>query len=66
MVKYPPTNAGDVGLIPKWGRSPGGRNSPIFLPGEFYGWRSLAGYSPWGCNESDMTEHTYTYIIGLL
>ena len=23
--------------------------SPVFLPGEFYGQRSLAGYSPWGC-----------------
>ena len=20
-------------------------------------WRSLAGYSPWGCKESNMTEH---------
>ena len=26
------------------------------LPGEFYGQRSLAVYSPWGHNESDMTE----------
>ena len=25
------------------------------LPGEFYGQRSLAGYSPWGRKESDMT-----------
>ena len=28
----------------------------VFLPGEFHGKRSLAGYSPWGCRESDMTE----------
>ena len=28
----------------------------VFLPGEFHGQRSLAGYSPWGCKESDMTE----------
>ena len=28
----------------------------IFLPGEFHGQRSLDGYSPWGCTESDMTE----------
>ena len=42
MVKNPPTNAGDMGLIPKWRRSPGGGNSPVFLPGEFYGQRSLA------------------------
>ena len=25
----------------------------VFLPGEFHGQRSLAGYSPWGCKESD-------------
>ena len=30
--------------------------SPVFLPGEFHGQRSLAGYSPWGCKESDTTE----------
>ena len=29
---------------------------PVFLPGEFHGQRSLAGYSPWGCKESHMTE----------
>ena len=28
----------------------------VFSPGEFHGQRSLAGYSPWGCNESDTTE----------
>ena len=26
VVKNPPANAGDVGLIHGWGRSPGGRN----------------------------------------
>ena len=26
------------------------------LPGKFHGQRNLAGYSPWGCTESDMTE----------
>ena len=30
--------------------------TPIFLPGEFHGQRSLAGYSPWGRRESDMTR----------
>ena len=30
--------------------------TPVFLPGEFYGQRRLAGYSPWGCKESDMIE----------
>ena len=29
--------------------------TPIFLPGEFHGQRSLAGYSPWGYKESDTT-----------
>ena len=28
----------------------------VFLPGEFHGQRSLAGYNPWGCKESDITE----------
>ena len=30
--------------------------TPVFLPGEFHGQRSLEGYSPWGCKESHMTE----------
>ena len=30
----------------------------VFLPGESYGQRSLVGYSPWGCKESDTTEMT--------
>ena len=29
------------------------------LPGEFHRQRSLAGYSPWGCKESDVTEHEH-------
>ena len=29
------------------------------LPGESQGQRSLAGYSPWGRKDSDMTEATY-------
>ena len=31
--------------------------TPVFLPGKFHGQRSLQGYSPWSCKESDMTEH---------
>ena len=31
---------------------------PVYLPGEFHGQRSLAGFSPWGCKESDTTEMT--------
>ena len=30
----------------------------VFLPGKFHGQRSLAGYSPWDCKESDMTQAT--------
>ena len=30
--------------------------TPVFLPGESHGQRSLAGYSPWGCKELDTTE----------
>ena len=29
------------------------------LPGKFYGWRSLVGYSPWGHKESDMTKRLH-------
>jgi len=50
-------NAGDLSLILGSGRFPGGGHAwqptPIFLPGESYGQRSLAGYSPWGRRESD-------------
>ena len=43
-------NAGDPGSIPGPGRSPGKglwQPTPVFLPGESHGQRSLAGYSPW-------------------
>ena len=30
--------------------------TPVFLPGESDGGRSLVGYSLWGCRESDTTE----------
>ena len=32
--------------------------TPVFLPGESYGQRSMVGYSPWGCKQSDTTEAT--------
>ena len=44
-----------VGKIP-WSRA--WQPTPIFLPGESHGQGSLAGYSPWGLKESDMTEAT--------
>ena len=43
-------NAGDPGLIPGLGRSPGegnGKSTPASLPGKSHGQRSLMGYSPW-------------------
>ena len=33
--------------------------TPVFLPGEFYGQRSLVGYSPRGRKESDTTERLH-------
>ena len=32
--------------------------TPVSLPGKAHGQRSLVGYSPWGCTESDTTEAT--------
>ena len=52
-------NAGDLGLIPRMGRPPGegnGNPTPVFLPAEFHGHRSLVGYGPWDHKELDMTE----------
>ena len=48
MVKNLPANAGDVGLIPGLRRSLEKEmtRTPIFLPGEFHGQRSLVGCSP--------------------
>ena len=52
-------NAGDLGSIPGLRRCPGeGKGYPLQYSGEFHGQRILAGYSPWGCKESDTTEHT--------
>ena len=34
----------------------GNEPTPVFLPGEFCGQRSLVGYSPWGLKESDRIE----------
>ena len=33
--------------------------TPVFLPGEFHGRRSLVGYSPQGHKESDTTERLH-------
>ena len=53
-------SAGDLGSIPGLRRSPGMQGwqpTPVFLPGEPHGQRSLAGYSECtGRKESDATE----------
>ena len=50
-------NAGDPGSIPVSGRTPadGNSNHSSTLPGKSHGRRSLVGYSPWDCKESDTT-----------
>ena len=60
MVKNPVASAGDMrdtGLIPGSGRSPEEEKTPtpVFLPRESHGQRSLVGYSPW-VPVSDTTE----------
>ena len=51
-------SAGDLGSIPGSGRSCGKewQPTPLFLPGEFHGQRSLESCNPWGCKELDTTE----------
>ena len=49
MVKNPSANAGGLDLTPGLGRFPWRREwqpTPVFLPGESHGQRSLVGYSP--------------------
>ena len=49
------------GFNPWVGKTPWGKTwqfTPGFLPGESHGQRSLAGYSPWGHKESEMTKAT--------
>jgi len=61
-VKASAYSVGDLGSIPGSGRSPGegnGNPTPVFLPGESHGRRSLVGYSPRGHKESDTTERLH-------
>ena len=54
-------NVGDLGSVPGLGRSPGGgkgQSSPIFLPRESHGQRSLVGCSLWSLKELDTTKAT--------
>ena len=67
MVKNLPADAEDKrdeGLIPWLGRFPGeghGQPTAVFLPGESHRQRSLAGYSPLGGKELDMTEQHFHF-----
>ena len=63
VVKHLPSKAGDIrdeGLTPvmerSWQRA--WQPTPVLLPGESHGQRSLAGYSPYSSKESDMNEAT--------
>ena len=61
-VKASACNVGDLGSIPGSGRSPGEGHrqpTPVFLPGESHGRRSLVGYSPQSRRESDTTERLH-------
>ena len=42
-----------VGKVP-WRRA--WQPTPVFLPGESHGQRTLEGYNPWGCKELDMLK----------
>ena len=56
-------NAGDLGVIPGLGRSPGGgHGNPLQYSclENPHGQRSLVSHSPWGHKESDMTERLGT------
>ena len=66
VVKNLPVTAGDKrhGFDPWVGKIPWRRKwqpTPVFLPGEFHGQKSLVGHSPWGRKELDTTERLSTH-----
>ena len=61
-----PANARDMGSMPWVENIPWRRKwppTPVCLPGESHGQRSLAGYSPWGQRELDTTEHAHARFL---
>ena len=63
--KNPPASAGAVRPLGR--EDPNRQPTPVLLPGESHGQRTLAGYSPWGHKESDTTEvtqHAHTTLLG--
>ena len=62
-------NGGDPGFNPWVGKISWRKKwqlTPVFLPAKSHGQRSLMGYSPWGCKESNMTENLYMNIYTCL
>ena len=58
MVKYPPAMQ-EIWVQSLVRKTPWRRKwqpTPVFLPGEFHGQSSLAGYNPWDYKELEMTE----------
>ena len=39
--------------------------TPVFLTGEFHGWRSLVGYSPWDCTSRTWLSDFYFHLVSL-
>ena len=64
MVKNLPANAGD--MFNPWVRKILWRRewqpTPALLPGKSHRQRSLVGYGPWSCKESDTTECLSTHL----
>ena len=56
MVKNLPANAGDLGLIPGLGRSPGERNNYPLQWSCLDNPMDRGAYSPWGHKEWETTE----------
>ena len=55
-VKSLPAMRGASGFDPWVGKIPWRRKwqlTPVFFLGKSHGWRSMAGYIPWGHKESD-------------
>ena len=64
LVKEFAYNAGELGFDSWVRKIPWRRKwqpTPVFLPGEFHGQRSLVGYSPQGHKQLDMSEQTCSH-----
>ena len=62
-ICVPEQEARETGFNPWVRKIPWSRKwqpTPVLLPGKFHGQRSLAGYSPWGREGSDVTHSRRT------